>query len=264
MFVVLLSWIYPKAGARLAQKLFLTPTRVPRPLSEKEFFETSKKLSLKNGIAAFEWGDPQGPLVLLVHGWSGRGTQMGAFAAPLAPQGFRVVALDGPAHGDSQGETTNVGAYAQFLVDVQSQLGEVYAVVAHSFGVGAVVLAMHRGLAAKKLVLIAGPARYSRVVDNLFKQLPLSPRAQRYFLDDLQKKVGLPIADMNVAQLGKALAVQALVVHDEGDKEVLYRSAEEISEIWATAKLLKTQGLGHRRILRDPHVLSAVTDFIRS
>src|SRR5215217_5542193 len=115
----LLSWILPQGGARLALRLFLKPTRIPRPSSEKEFYETARKFRLPSGIAAFQWGEEADPLVMLIHGWNGRGTQLGAFAKPLVEKGYRVVALDGPAHGDSPGETTNVGAFAKFLVEAQ-------------------------------------------------------------------------------------------------------------------------------------------------
>lgn len=261
---MLLSWVWPQGGALLAEKLFLTPTRVPRPPSEADFFNSAKKYTLPYGIAAFEWGVAENPLVVLVHGWSGRGTQMGAFASPLVQAGYRVVALDGPAHGASSGQTTNVGDYAQFLIEAQKILGPFHAVVAHSFGAGCSVLSAQRGLKVKKLVLIAGPAKYERVVGNFFKLLPISSAAQRSFLVNLQRKVGISVQEMNVGEIGKNLRVEALIVHDIEDKEVRFQSAIEIHEAWPTSKIFKTQGLGHRRILRDPQVLSTVKDFIQA
>ena len=44
--------------------------------------------------------------VLLVHGWSGRSTQLFAFADKLLENGFMVISFDGPAHGKSTGRTT--------------------------------------------------------------------------------------------------------------------------------------------------------------
>jgi len=37
----------------------------------------------------------------MVHGWNGRGAQLGAFAPELVRVGFRVVTFDTPAHGRS-------------------------------------------------------------------------------------------------------------------------------------------------------------------
>jgi len=35
-----------------------------------------------------------------------------------------------------------------------------------------------------------------------------------------------------------------------------------MNEAWPGSVLLKTEGLGHRRILKDPKVISAVVNFI--
>lgn len=257
------SWIFPKLAAQGALDLFLTPQRVPRPASEQELYASSKKYVLGGGIAAYEWGPEKGPLVVLVHGWSGRGTQMAAFAPALTAAGYRVVALDGPAHGASEGTQTNVGDYSQFLVNVQKELGDFEAVIAHSFGAGCSVLAVAKGLRAEKLVLVAGPAHYEKVVNNYFKFVQISPAAEKYFIQLLSKKVGLTPREMNVGVIGSKLHVKALIVHDRDDKEVRYAAAEEIQSVWPQTKILATEGLGHRRILKDAKVIEQVVQFIQ-
>ena len=149
------SYLFPKAIAKKALYFFATPQCIARPPSEMAWFESSKKFKFGTGIAAFEWGNPDGPLVILLHGWSGRGTQMGAFAAPLVEKNYRVIALDGPAHGDSAGEMTNPGDFANCLLQAQKEFGKIKAVIAHSFGGGSSVLAVSRGLRLEKLVLVA-------------------------------------------------------------------------------------------------------------
>nr|BFD66940.1 alpha/beta fold hydrolase [Bdellovibrio sp. HAGR004] len=257
-----LSWVLPRQTALWAEDLFLTPSRVPRPPSEEGFYQSSEKMMLPGGIAAYAWGAVDHPVVLLVHGWSGRGTQMGAFAQPLVEKGFRVVAVDGPAHGASEGLRTNVGDYARFMLEAQKTLGPLKAVVAHSFGVGCSVLAVHRGMKAEKLVLVAGPSHYELVVNNYLKFIGLSGLSQKHFFRSLEVKVGMPASEMNVGRIGNGLDVPALIVHDEGDKEVRYKAAVEIHEAWSGTELLATQGLGHRRILKDPLVTQKVAEFI--
>lgn len=257
-----LSLVLPHQTALWAEDLFLTPSRVPRPPSEEGFYQSSQKMTLPGGIAAYTWGQSDRPIVLLVHGWSGRGTQMGAFAQPLVEKGFRVVAVDGPAHGASEGIRTNVGDYARFMIEAQQALGPFKAVVAHSFGAGCSVLAVRRGMKAEKLVLVAGPSRYEIVVNNYLKFIGLTSLSQRHFLRSLEMKVGMPASEMNVGRIGSELNIPVLVVHDEGDKEVRYKAALEIQEAWPQAELLATQGLGHRRILKDAVVTGRVAEFI--
>lgn len=243
--------------------MFLTPSRVPRPASEMGYFESARKFTLSGGIAAFEWGPAEGPIVALIHGWSGRGTQMAAFAAPLAEKGFRVVAFDGPAHGSSDGEQTNVGEYAQFIIRMQKELGPFKAVIAHSFGAGCSVFAAARGLKVEKLVLVAGPSRYEVIVGDYLRFIGLSPKAQNYFYKSLAAKVGITAKELNVGQIGSSLSIPAMVVHDREDKEVKFDSALDMKSVWPHLQLVETKGLGHRRVLKDPTVVQTVVEFIQ-
>lgn len=261
----LASLVLPRRSAQWAEEIFLTPQRVQRPDSERLWFDNARKRTLSGGIASYEWGPESGPLVLLVHGWSGRGTQMGAFAEALVKRGYRVVAIDGPAHGSSSGEQTNVGQFSNCLVQVQKELGPLEAVVAHSFGAGCSVLAVMKGMQAKKLVLVAGPAHYEKVIQNFLRMLKMSEKAEVFFYQNLEKKIGMKASDMNVGVLGhEALKDQlrVLVVHDRDDKEVPFSSAMAIQTAWPEVEVYETMGLGHRRILKNPEVAQKVAQFI--
>ncbi|KHD88753.1 MAG: hypothetical protein OM95_06345 [Bdellovibrio sp. ArHS] len=258
------SRVFPKLAAQTALDLFLTPQRVPRPSSEMEWFASAKKYILGGGIAAYEWGAEKAPLVLLIHGWSGRGTQMAAFAEPLVAAGYRVVALDGPAHGASLGVQTNVGDYSQFLLDAQKELGSFAAVIAHSFGAGCSVLAAAKGLRVEKLILVAGPSHYQKVINHYFKFIQMHTKAEKYFIEMLAEKAGISPYDMDVGAIGSQLHVKSLIVHDRDDREVRFTAAEEIQKLWPQVGILETQGLGHRRVLKDAQVIEKVVRFIQS
>jgi fermentation-respiration switch protein FrsA (DUF1100 family) len=57
------------------------------------------------------------------------------------------------------------------------------------------------------------------------------------------------------------VTIPALFVHDEDDAEVAFENALRLSRRLPAARLLRTYGLGHRRILREPAVVGAVADF---
>lgn len=264
-----LSIVSPRLAAYFAIKIFATPIRIPRPESEREMYESSKKFFLSNGIAAFEWGDPNAPLVMLIHGWNGRGTQISAFAKTLVQKNFRVVALDGPGHGNSPAGPngmTNPSHYANFIIDAQKELDPrgAHSVIAHSFGGGCSVLAASRGLKTKSLVLVASPAFYDRVVNFFADGLKLSKKAQEFFVKKVVAVAGIHPRELNIGILGSKLNLPCLVVHDIGDNAVNFLSAEAIRDTWPGTKLIKTEGLGHRRILKDPKVLEEVAEFIGS
>jgi hypothetical protein len=53
-----------------------------------------------------------------------------------------------------------------------------------------------------------------------------------------------------------------LVIHDRADREVAFACAMRHIRAWPRARLLETEGLGHRRLLTDPTVLAATADFL--
>src|SRR5207247_1512114 len=134
--------------------LFTTPRRHRRPDRERAVLATARELVVdvtlraprwhgaQCSIAAWRWGS--GPTVLLVHGWEGRGSQLGAFVEPLVAAGMSVVAFDAPGHGDSPDHRLYLTDLADCIADVIATVGPVHAIVAHSFGAAAALLAKQR------------------------------------------------------------------------------------------------------------------------
>ena len=54
-----------------------------------------------------------------------------------------------------------------------------------------------------------------------------------------------------------------LVFHDHDDREVPFAHGDRLAATWPDAELRTTEGLGHRRILRDPDVLAEAVAFVR-
>ncbi len=247
-------------AVRLALRLFARPQHIPRPPHEDELIKKGERLVLKCGLVAYKFG--KGPAVLLVHGWEGRGTQLGFFVAPLVDKGYSVYALDGPCHGESPGVETSPTHYATFIKTVSTEVGPLKAVIAHSFGAGSTILAADNGMKVEKIVLIAGPDLYSRVLDYYCAQIRLSPKSKEMFFQIVTNRVGMAPDQLQVSRIGKNLKQKILVVHDRHDKSVSFESAERIHQEISGSELLVTEGLGHRRIMKDPQVIVKVVDFI--
>ncbi len=99
-----LSALAPRLAALRAERMFLTPPRPRRPAGERALIAGAQARTVPIGdgshVETWTWGN--GPRVLLVHGWGGRGAQLGAFVEPLVSRGFSVVAFDAPGHGASR------------------------------------------------------------------------------------------------------------------------------------------------------------------
>ena len=130
-----LSRVAPGLAARLAADLFMRPARVEPRAWELKWIEDAQpvQLTTRHGdMSGWSWGE--GPAVILLHGWNGRGSQMGLLARAVAGAGFRAVAFDGPAHGNSPGRRTNLINHSAALVDVARELPDMHGIVGHSFG----------------------------------------------------------------------------------------------------------------------------------
>ena len=55
-----------------------------------------------------------------------------------------------------------------------------------------------------------------------------------------------------------------LLVYDEDDREVAIKHAEELIKLYPAAKLVRTKGLGHTRILKDNNVIRTIVTFIQN
>ena len=119
-------------------------------------FETSLR-----GRTIRGWTYGEGPVVYLVHGWSGHAEQLGPLVRHLLAQGLKVVAFDGLSHGRSDAGVHGSGSsdaveLGRSLDAVAARFGPARAVVAHSMGALAALLALRDGwLATERLVLIA-------------------------------------------------------------------------------------------------------------
>lgn len=261
-----LGVVAPGLSSRLAYRLWFYPRRYEAPQREKKWLADADPVVVSHDeerLQGYQWGS--GPVVLLVHGWDGRGSQMAAFAAPLAAAGYRSVAVDLPAHGQSSGRRTNMEEAAKAVNSIAKTVGPVEAVIGHSFGAGAVARSLATGLKVNKVVLISPPANLRWMADSFYSMLDLSPRIQRGIEARINRDYGESIwqdvsADYNL----RGSSIPGLIFHDRGDRDIPFSQAERIADAWPAAQLIATDGLGHRRILRNRDVIETCVEFIRS
>lgn len=255
--------VAPNLAARLAAEL-LTRPRGHNPAQPWELAASpleAREIRLGGDLYARSWGTT-GPVVLAQHGWRGRPTQFVRLAESLVPAGYRVVALDAPGHGRSAGRRATPRLVADRLVAVAVELGEVHAVVGHSLGGAAAALALEFGLPARRLVMIASPARPSRMIAGYAAQLGLPAAARAAFDSWFDAHAGRPVGQLDPAELSPPPGVEALVVHDRDDDIILVGESELLQGAWPSAQFLYTRGLGHRDLLADPAVVGAVAAFL--
>ncbi|MEQ1565769.1 MAG: alpha/beta hydrolase [Myxococcota bacterium] len=250
------GWAAPGFVAAQITRRLLATRRRPRSDAELALRSTARRIDLELGGARFvAWELGAGPAVFLMHGWDGSAGDFAHLAPALAAAGYRAVAIDALGHGDADGSDANVAAMAGALGAAVAALGPAHAVVAHSFGAPAAALARDRGLAYERLVLLAPEpdlGGYVRELGGLGGAGVLARVRQ-----ELVRRVGLLPEEIGLSRSMGAL--RPMVVHDLGDRVVPF-------ELVASAfpQVLRTSGLGHRRVLSEPTVVGAVVDYLRN
>jgi pimeloyl-ACP methyl ester carboxylesterase len=211
--------------------------------------------------------EPRGR-VLLVHGWTGRAMVMGLFVEPLLKAGFDVVSVDLPAHGASTGQFLNMPIGARAVQAVNGAIGPITAAITHSFGGPVVALAAEGGpplgqaMVVDKLVLIAAPNKLTAMTEAFATRNGLPPNVHAAMNAIISRAAERPIETVETGILLRRIDKPALIIHDEGDEDVPFDRAETICATAPKAALMRTSGLGHRRIVISSGVVRAAVRFL--
>ncbi len=254
----------PVTAGSLAEQLWLGTHRSPEPAWEQRIVSGARIRSIpvqRHTIATFEWG--AGDAVLLAHGWNGRASQLGAFVTPLAERGYRVIGFDAPGHGRSSGTRSSIVEITRAMRAITDIHGPFQAVLGHSFGGMCAAYALEEGLPVERAVCVASPPSMAWLMRRFARFLRLPPPV----LSDLQRRAAQRIGERGWRRLfagdqASRLDHPALVVHDRHDDIVPWRHGRAFAQSWPGARFLSTNGLGHRRILRDPTVVREVVRFV--
>ncbi|HEX2547582.1 MAG TPA: alpha/beta fold hydrolase, partial [Ramlibacter sp.] len=211
---------------------------------------------------------PHAPVALLVHGWGGHAGQMLPLAQALAAQGLRTVLLEMPAHGRSAGSTSTLPQFAraiEYAVQRLQQEGHtVQVLAAHSLGASAAAYATARGLPVRQLVLVAPPASpraYTRYFAQVFG---LSEGTRAAMQKRIEAREGVLMPQFEPPAAGPRIAVPTLVVHDRGDRINAFADGQAYARSIVQGELVATEGLGHRKVLKDAGVLARIAAFAGS
>jgi pimeloyl-ACP methyl ester carboxylesterase len=273
--------VAPDTAARFAERLwFRLPARVARRvdvtsvdgvLGMRELLGMPFEVQLRGRVVrGWSWGE--GPVVYLVHGWGDTLEQMTPLVSPLLERGLGVVAFDGLSHGHSDpgrhgAESSDAVELGRALDAVAARFGPARAVVAHSMGALASLLAVRDGwLATERLVLVAPPTGIPDLLERLRAELGLGERSARRLSERARRRTGYEVDVLDLVAIAATLSPverpELLVVHDLLDREAPHEPSTRLVRSWPGAQLLSTAGLGHRRILADAAVAGAVARFV--
>lgn len=171
---------------------------------------------------------------------------------------MRVATFDAPAPGDTPGATASLFAFRDAILAMHAALGPFRAVISHSMGGAAAVLAADQHAVADRYALLCPPNDVRDFTAELAKALGLSEATRAAVHRRLERRFGVPLEALRAPLLAQKRTEPLLVVHDRDDKDVPLERGVAIAHAWPGAELVVTEGLGHRRILHDPAVVARV------
>lgn len=269
-FIILIAKIVyffsVKLAEKFARKLFITPIKHKAPKREHHMDATSVQSELfvaaiQKTIVVYEYGNAS-KKVLLIHGWSGRGTQLVKIADELLTLGYSTVSFDAPAHGKSGTNTTIMLEFIASILELEKKYGPFEFAVAHSLGAMSLLNAIKQGFQIKKGVLIGSGNSVDKIVADFISKLKLPALVGTQMKKEFEKKYHAKMEDYAGYVAAKEVKIPMLVIHDEDDYEVPVDAAYGIVENLENHQLIITKGLGHRKILGDAKVIQHITTFL--
>ena len=267
----------PNIGARIAAFYWSQTRRFPPAAWEGLHLAKSTKLTFtwnRQLLNAHSWGN--GPIILLVHGWNGRASQMSKIGMHLAANGFRAVALELPAHDQHRATHTHLLELADALVCALAAFGPIHGILAHSLGVPVSLLGilqhayLHRNI---RIVAIGAPTQMKMLVENFIQETQMPTSVSSAFLSRLEQnfeaeKKPYPLETsiwdaLSLRYMIDKLPNSCLFIHDRQDLLPIH-PIEKLVAGRVQSSLLITEGLGHFRTLQNGAVIEKILDFFIS
>ncbi|MFL2584799.1 MAG: alpha/beta hydrolase [Flavobacteriaceae bacterium] len=266
-FVVWLSQSISNALAtKVALYLFFRPQRFKTPVREHQMQDAAEQIkfyasSIQKEIQVYRLqGKKQ--KVLLIHGWSGRGTQLFSFADELQKQNCEVITFDMPAHGQSPGNKTNVLELTYCIQDLNQKFGPFDAAIAHSMAGFALLRAIKDGLPLQSAAIIGSGDSIEGVFYRFSQQLHFSEKITERMITTVEKQFGTKLETYSSSMSIKEIDIPLLIVHDKDDKEAPCKCSIALHDLARNSQLKLTSGLGHHRILRDTKTVQHIVQFL--
>jgi pimeloyl-ACP methyl ester carboxylesterase len=262
-----IAYFSSKLATLFAAKLFTSPIKHKIPKRELDMDSKSiQKLikipSINKKVILYQYGKSN-KKILLVHGWSGRGTQLFKIADELVKAEFSTISFDAPAHGKSPGRTTIMSEFIETILEIDKQFGPFEAAVGHSLGGMSLLNAVKKGFKINHLAIIGSGDVVQDILDDFVAKLELKPSISSCLREHFEKKYRQEMDSYSGYKSAMEIDIPVLVIHDKNDPEVSVNAGINIHNHLKNGTLYLTEGLGHRKILGNPVVIEKVVQFVK-
>jgi pimeloyl-ACP methyl ester carboxylesterase len=256
--------VVPEAMANSITRFLAAMTQRPPITSfEQEAMARAGKMSYGENHVAWAWG--AGPLVIFVHGWSGRAAQMAPLALHVANLGFRSVAIEVTGHGDSPKRHTRWDYFFRDIAALSQSLHEeVHAYVGHSAGALSMMAARTlKGIHARRYICICAPSFPYPPIDVIQKKLNPKEGVLEYYKKYIAEQFETTWEKLQAGCAYADAGTDTLLFYDETDRFVNHSEGDRIQALCPGSRLVKTSAYSHQKILAAPELAQAVGEFLK-
>jgi Serine aminopeptidase, S33 len=255
----------PNATKNIILKRFFKPRAYALSPLERQYLENATSFNIHvhdKEIRCWKWG--RGPGILFVHGWNGRGVNFTHFFKPFIDAGYSVITYDAPAHGKSEGHVTN---YFELSDTVRTFLDpsrgfNIKGIIAYSIGASAAINCISKDKPSIDIVLIAPALKLKEILFNSFTHHGVPKIVYQSLVTEMEECYGYDVHQDNPYVLAKTISTKMLILHDKDDRTIPYLDSKILSNKTDNVNLHTTEGLGHKRILKDKAVVNVITSYI--
>jgi pimeloyl-ACP methyl ester carboxylesterase len=254
---------FPVFTQKLGGK-FLLNTHA-KPHSGFEQITKARELSLNSKAGPFHvhlFGEGN-EVAIVSHGWGDTSSSMQHLVHTLVEAGYLVAAIDHVGHGYSSGKRSHLPAFIESLeVLLEYFLEEnkqVTTLVGHSMGGLAILNLPESYLENKRVVMLSVPVRMFEIMFDKVEKVGISRHFLMRVLSGITALYGKTWQELDSAQHRHKLSDKFVFIHDVNDR---YAPIGDVEHYIKDAKvnLIRTEGLGHRRIVSDTVVNQILRD----
>lgn len=218
-----------------------------------------------NGTKLHAWfipaGDEPGPAVVVLHGWGANGSLLLPIAPHLHKGGYHALFLDARNHGLS--EHDDFSSLPRFAEDLEMGIAwlrerdEVtsVAVVGHSVGAGAAILAASRDPEISAVVSMSAFAHPREMMTNQLKMNRLPSQVSGAILWPVEQIIGHRFDEIAPLHRIGAVTCPILIVHGDADRVIPVEDAFRLFEMASDSRVLIVPGGEHASLEAfDPYV----------
>ncbi|WP_164510886.1 alpha/beta fold hydrolase [Nonlabens xiamenensis] len=260
----LLQLFSSQKAAALALRVFSIPRSGFLKEDQQAYLDKARKqqIGYEDGlIMLYHWkGD--GPTVLLNHGWESNSWRWKYLIEPLKAEGYNIVSIDAPAHGNSSGKLFTAVKYSKVIRTVM-ELYEPSIVIAHSVGAMATIYqeSQHPHPFLRRLVLLGSPNKLEVIMKGYQNIVGFNKSVYSSLNQHLNQQFGFQIKEFNTADFAKKVNVPTLLIHHTEDAIVGYEAMQEIASQMPNATTYTSSTGGHS--LHTQEVIDQVMEFLR-